>query len=120
MKQLRQKCVSTIWILKEYLQLYYGLHYPIEIIHLIILTLWNLFEIKFSCGCNQYLMLFDSNVYLIKNNVLEKIILDDDIIAIKCGYEYSIALTKHSGQVYTWGSNEYGQLGLGHISALDS
>jgi alpha-tubulin suppressor-like RCC1 family protein len=34
---------------------------------------------------------------------------------IECGSDFSIALTEN-GEVYTWGSNIFGQLGLGHLT----
>ena len=39
-------------------------------------------------------------------------------IQIKCGYNYSIMLCNN--QVYVWGDNEYGQLGLGHTNEVNS
>lgn len=37
-----------------------------------------------------------------------------DVISVAAGYSYSVALTK-SGDVYTFGCNEFGQLGLGYV-----
>lgn len=34
------------------------------------------------------------------------------LVQISCGYKHCMALTNH-GELYTWGSNEFGQLGLG-------
>ncbi|XP_050536005.1 probable E3 ubiquitin-protein ligase HERC4 isoform X1 [Daktulosphaira vitifoliae] len=34
------------------------------------------------------------------------------IVQISCGYRHCLALTNH-GELYSWGSNEFGQLGLG-------
>ena len=40
-------------------------------------------------------------------------VLDELIILVRCGNYHTIALAK-SSMCYVWGSNEYGQLGLGH------
>jgi len=40
------------------------------------------------------------------------ILKDEFIKEISCGYLHTIAITLH-GNVYTWGNNEMGQLGLG-------
>ena len=37
----------------------------------------------------------------------------DKIVALSCGDEHTAVATK-SGRLFTFGSNEYGQLGLGH------
>jgi hypothetical protein len=54
--------------------------------------------------------------YLLVNpliNPLSNIVLDpdDQIIQVKTGSNHSAVLTK-GGRLYTWGSNEYGQLGI--------
>ncbi len=37
-------------------------------------------------------------------------LVEENIVQISCGKRHSAALTSH-GRLYTWGSNEYGQLG---------
>ncbi|KAH9084855.1 hypothetical protein Ae201684P_002092 [Aphanomyces euteiches] len=39
------------------------------------------------------------------------------IVQLACGYYHSVALTQ-SGKVYTFGRNDYGQLGLGHKQTM--
>ncbi|KAK9506239.1 hypothetical protein O3M35_008210 [Rhynocoris fuscipes] len=41
-----------------------------------------------------------------------KILATYNVIQIACGYRHCLALT-NKGELYAWGSNEYGQLGLG-------
>ncbi len=41
---------------------------------------------------------------------------NEKVIQISCGYEHSIALTE-SGRVFSWGYNEFGQLGLNQCFA---
>jgi alpha-tubulin suppressor-like RCC1 family protein len=43
----------------------------------------------------------------------------ETFISVKCGFGHTALLTKR-GRVYTFGSNEHGQLGLGHLTASDS
>ena len=37
---------------------------------------------------------------------------NNKIVSISCGYRHTLALTDN-GKVYTWGGNQYGQLGVG-------
>ncbi|VVC31316.1 Hypothetical protein CINCED_3A018116 [Cinara cedri] len=39
------------------------------------------------------------------------------VVQISCGYKHSMALTNH-GELYTWGSNEFGQLGHGNKNPI--
>ncbi|XP_044727132.1 probable E3 ubiquitin-protein ligase HERC4 isoform X2 [Chrysoperla carnea] len=41
-----------------------------------------------------------------------------NVVQIKCGLRHSLALT-NSGELYTWGANDYGQLGIGRTSAFE-
>ena len=51
--------------------------------------------------------------------VCEKTGLEGDIEEVRCGSAHSVLLTK-KGQVYVWGSNSRGQLGMSHVSELVS
>ncbi len=42
-------------------------------------------------------------------------LLGPHIIDISCGDNYTIAVTS-SGECYSWGSNKFGQLGMGNLS----
>ena len=63
----------------------------------------------FSWGSNKSGQLGNGSKRCV--NRPNKISFDDKIIAISCGKNHSIALTS-IGQVYVWGINNYGQLGL--------
>lgn len=41
--------------------------------------------------------------------------MEDKVIKISCGKHHTLALTEH-GEIYTWGSNHHGQLGIGSTS----
>ena len=41
---------------------------------------------------------------------------NQQIVQIACGDEHTLALTEQ-GQVYSWGLNRYGQLGVGNLSS---
>src|SRR5438105_2991540 len=79
MNQLRAKAIFNMYIIKEYVQSICGMHYPVEIVQIILQIHWHLFEIEINCGDNHNLLLCD-------------------------------------GALYSWGSNVYGQLGLGHMN----
>ena len=49
--------------------------------------------------------------------VCEKTGLEGGIVAVRCGSAHSLLLTA-TGQVYVWGSNSRGQLGMSHISEV--
>lgn len=58
------------------------------------------------------------------NHVLEPIVcdktgLEGGIAEVCCGSAHSLLLTS-TGQVYVWGSNSRGQLGMSHISEVVS
>lgn len=144
-------------ILKEFCgNIFLSIHYPIEIIHLILLKYCK--KIKINCGyCyttiikdkiyvlgpvdTWYLDYLDSNFYQKLSNVKSikcgvfhalglktngdvytwgKIInvehksphkLLSNVKKISCGFYHSAAITK--SEIFTWGENKFGQLGLG-------
>ena len=51
--------------------------------------------------------------------VCEKTGLEGGIAEVRCGSAHSVLLTT-TGQVYVWGSNSHGQLGMSHISEVVS
>jgi len=44
---------------------------------------------------------------------------DKSSVAVACGSEHTVALTK-DGQVWSWGVNRAGQLGLGHLRGMET
>src|SRR5208282_76466 len=77
MNQVTNLSIQNILVLKTYLTSIYGDHWPLEIIQIICMLFYELFNVKVSCGYNHTCLVFDK-------------------------------------QLYACGSNEYGQLGLGH------
>jgi len=89
--------------------------------------------IKAACGGQHSLVLTDanklygwgSNVYgQLGMNVADKLMLTPDIVPslrrsgschVVCGYSHTVALLKNE-QLYVWGRNDCGQLGLGHYT----
>ena len=51
--------------------------------------------------------------------VCEKTGLEGGIAEVRCGSAHSMLLTA-TGQVYVWGSNSHGQLGMSHITEVVS
>jgi alpha-tubulin suppressor-like RCC1 family protein len=94
-------------------------------------SLMNLNIIEVSCGAYHSLALtHDGKIFSWgynkigqigigqnKNNewvpVEVKFMFPIHFVMISCGYHHSVALSS-DGKVYSWGYNEYGQLGLGH------
>ena len=68
----------------------------------------------YSCGINNYgqLGLGTSDLGGSPNPIPQLIPNFNNIIAIECGYSHSILLLS-SGRAYSFGTNDYGQLGLG-------
>ncbi|XP_027205306.2 putative E3 ubiquitin-protein ligase HERC4 [Dermatophagoides pteronyssinus] len=69
----------------------------------------------FSWGCNLFgqLGLGNREEYEISKPSLIKKLAPKQIIQISCGGNHCLALAKN-GEVYSWGSNAFGQLGLGN------
>jgi alpha-tubulin suppressor-like RCC1 family protein len=133
MEPRNKLCISNLLVLDHHFQLLCSTHYPREITYLIIFFYYKLFKIKIACSENHFMALVDNQLYSwgilnhhgelglghtraiynpTKNNL-------SDVVQISCGYAHSLALTK-SGQLYAWGSNKSGQLGLGTRSPDES
>jgi alpha-tubulin suppressor-like RCC1 family protein len=124
MEQLRRSCIHHILVLDHCFQSVCPIHYPRELIQIIILFYNKLFKIKICCGNNDFVLLFDTNVYTWRMNqecnpwrVIspsykpQKKVDLSDISKISCKCDHIIALTK-SGVIYGWGNNFTGQLGI--------
>jgi hypothetical protein len=65
-------------------------------------------------GWNEYITrTIDNNIYFengINNIGINEVFSDLNIDAIKCGEKHTLVLTS-SGEIYSWGDNEYGQVG---------
>lgn len=72
----------------------------------------------YACGKNtrgqlgQHHSIFTLNQLIPAKIKLSSDLILDHVIDICCGDHYSMAITR-DGHLYTWGSNEFGQLGLG-------
>ena len=113
------------FILKECLAQIIDIHYPIEIIMLIIMK--NYEQIKVSCGSFHTFLIKEDKIYGWGSNELgqlglrdgddrklpTKFILETEspIKSISCGLNYTITLTEKN-DCYGWGFNKYNQLGL--------
>ena len=89
--------------------------------------------IKAACGGQHSMVLTDankiygwgSNVYgQLGMNIPDRLVMTPDIVPslrrsgachLVCGYSHSVALLKNE-QIYVWGRNDCGQLGLGHYT----
>jgi alpha-tubulin suppressor-like RCC1 family protein len=143
MENLIHKCIGNYLVIDECFQSQYGEHYPKELAQFIIKLYYHLFKIKIKCGLNHSVLLFDNQVYTWGNNrygqlglaTSPKGALGDsrkisnidspqkldlpNVKKISCGKNYTMALT-YSNEIYAWGCNRYGQLGLNHTSDIDS
>lgn len=130
MEQVIRKNIYSTFILKCYLKKVFGNHAPFEIVSLISYFMHP--EISVDYGSNHGLLLVDGKVYSWGSNKYgqlglghyEKAITPqkinlENIISIKCGSEYSLALDTY-GNVYSWGLNSCGQLGIGDVPNQNS
>ena len=125
-----------ILILKEFFTNIFGIHYPKDIITVIMTALPNKFKI--SCGCNYSTLISDQNeIYVWGYNDAGRLGLGDEIQdrirptkldlgrngrikLIACGWDFTMALvsvlSKNSqimDKLYVWGYNSNAELGLG-------
>ena len=124
--------IFTILVLKKYFYINFGEHYPTEIVNIINIFYYKLFKISISCGENHAILLINGELYSWGDNELGQLGLGyyervdnllskyhepqklklKNITKIKCGNCHSLALTT-SNEIYSWGNNYYGQLGIG-------
>ena len=109
-----QKYIECILILKKFFQTN---AYPTEIIRIIIMSIYKDIQIGFS-GYTQYLFIYDRMFpYLVyvrkcdKSSTFQQLRFDEPVKSIACGIEHTVCLTE-KGNVYSWGKNYHGQLGL--------
>ncbi len=111
-----KECVFHTLILKNFIQNIFGNHAPFEIIQLI-----NMFYLKLlssvSVKCNPHgtFIINQNRLYVQSLNDHTPKLFDfipDKISSVSCGESHTMAITTH-GELYVWGRNTYGQLGLG-------
>ncbi len=125
------KHIYNILVLKNYLRETFGVHVPYEIIQLIIMAGYP--NISISCGWKHTCMILNNEVYAWGSNDRGQLGLGNDtntnydlpqklnlrnIKKIICGEYHTMALD-NSGEVYAWGHNYWGQLGLGNNTNYD-
>ena len=126
MNQVTKLSVQNILVLKTYLTSIYGDHWPLEIIQIICMLFYELFDIKISCGLYHTCLIFDKQLYAWGSNGYGQLGLghtqnqnspqklnSPPVKKIICGVYHSVAVTS-TNEIYVWGSNAFGQLGLGH------
>lgn len=122
--------IYYILILKNLFEGFFGTHYPIEIIKVIVLILYK--PIQMIAGCDHTILIRGGDTYIWGSNKYGQLGLGDNISrnspqklplknikSISCGPDHTIALTE-SNKIYVWGSNDCGQLGLGDYNSRNS
>ena len=104
-------CIYCIFILQNHSTLFY--FYPKEIIMLIILMMYD--NNKISCGPYCTTFTIGDDIYTSTHNLVPKkqTVTKDAIDSIHYGENYTLFIDKYKKAIYSWGSNERGQLGLG-------
>ena len=135
--QMNRSHIFHWFILKEFLPQVIGIHYPKEIIMLIIMN--NYKPIKISCGAVHTILIKDDvdgvDVYVWGGNSSGQLGLGDhqsrcspqklDSFKTESGFRHvssgyaagHIILLTNENNYYAWGHNAYSQLGLGYVSA---
>lgn len=120
MKIMNQTYIYYILVLKEYLSKNIGLHYPTEIINLIVMATYE--HIYISCGSYTTTMIIKNNIYVMGYNKygIDNIISCKDIKSIICKPHHVIIASHIPNKLYVMGENKYGQLGLGNYEEQSS
>ncbi|HLX53033.1 MAG TPA: hypothetical protein VKR58_03800 [Aquella sp.] len=127
---MNHKYIYHIFVLHEHMKNMIGIHYPREIIPLIIMTSYN--PIKISCGFNHTTLISDKAYAWGYNGsgrlgfgddggsvkFPKEIILHENIKEIICGGYHTMILTVFN-KIYVCGENNFGQLGLDHNNRIN-
>src|SRR5579863_7372226 len=125
-----------IFILREFFTNIFGIHYPTDIVVLIMMALPAKFKI--SCGFDYSTLISDRNELYVwgsnENGILglgdkirpTQVDLGGKTKLIACGCDFMVALvsvlsenSQLRDKLYVWGANSYGELGLGdYVSHL--
>lgn len=119
------KYINYILVLKNFFE---NNFYPIDIIWIIIRLASINIRISYHASAAYPIIYDDNRIYIIENDKhpnkipdLKKYssyLNDEPIKSIESGLDYRVCLTKN-GNIYTWGSNNFGQLGLGDYTDRD-
>jgi alpha-tubulin suppressor-like RCC1 family protein len=116
MEKIKSSCVHHLLVLDEYLTSLWTIHYPREILQIIMIVYYKLFEVKIYIKENDFILLINNDVYNKPLNTphatYSSNIILTNIDKISCSYNHTIALTK-SDEIYVCGHNMNGELGLG-------
>src|ERR1044071_275292 len=99
-------------ILREYFKLN---NIPKELVNVILMFLSR--NIKIVCGSNQVFIVKDK-IYALGNSVFIATTPDYQFKKVVCGSYHNLAIT-YNKQIYSWGKNEFGELGLGNKISYD-
>ena len=126
-----KQCVYNKLILKDYLENIYGIHYPVEIIHIIIIFYFKINKLSFVTANDSTILTTFDKIYVWgynqsvqlgighnKNQNTPQELNLPNVTEIICGDLHTIGITL--GKVYVWGYNYYGQLGLGHNDNINT
>ncbi len=127
MNSIKAKCIFNMMVLTKYLKTNFGEHLPFEIVQIIIMIYSKLINMSISCGHRHTMLINQSELYgwglnddgqlglgmskYDHPNLPKKINLNN-VVFVSCGACHTMAVTI-LGELYAWGSNLLGQLGLG-------
>lgn len=110
------------FILHEYFIKLFDIHYPREIIVAIIVA--SIDDIKISCGYLNMIHMINNDIYFCGRNYDDttyaikprKLVFNEKISSVNCGYNYALFTTNNPGMIYTIGRNNYWQLGRNDVA----
>ena len=123
--KMNQSRIYYILSLDDYLRRIVGPHYPREIVVFISGFIYE--SMKISCGGDHTVLLSKTNkIYVwgmnasrqlgfdgVNKRIPTEFILDEKIALVSCGDHHTISVKQqHRNQLYVWGRNVSGQLGL--------
>jgi len=137
-QNIERYSVFNLSVLNSYFESTFEPHYPKDVIFFINRLFLDLLQVKIICGSDNSMILtetkWNNEVYVWGRNNNGQLGLGDSknrntpckfhfpaeqgiIKEVSFGSAHSIALTD-SNEIYSWGANAYGQLGLGIVGSL--
>ena len=117
--------------LKKIFEKFFGQHYPMELIKIIIMTFYSYKPILVGAG-NTFTIISREKTYVFGGNGLGQLGLGSqigktvphelelsNIEQISCGEAHTMVITTQK-KIYTWGDDSIGQLGLGCLPNISS
>jgi alpha-tubulin suppressor-like RCC1 family protein len=119
MEKLTDLSIHHICVLNQYFQALCANHYPKELIQIILVLYHKLFKIKLYFKKNEFILLFDNKLYdgyvCDYPNLRPVLFYLPPIKKVSCQYSHCLAVAT-TGNLYVWGKNREGQLGLDDTS----